>query len=333
MNTRHAYHTILLPTRPQPDTLIAIFLLKKFGREIFPGVERAEVHMSQIVPEGETEQTLKEKGIILIDLGAGKFDHHTPQEGTTASRLVAEYLDIQDNPALAKMLEYARRDDTFGKGTLSGDPLDRAFGLSGLIANLNRMHPHDSSRVADLIIPILEAHYEEELQRAEKLPREFQEKIQKNEAEAFEVRHRGKKIKCVLVASDNVSLTGYLRSQQGGRFDVVAQWLSSGHVNILTRPAKRIDLRSLVALVRTEEAAQAHEALDRELSGLARPGRMPEVPQWYYDRATNSLQNGGVVPKEVPPTKISKKNLRTLLELGLSEKIWSPVHRAFVERA
>lgn len=330
MNTRLIYHTVLLPTRPQPDTLIAIFLLKKFGREIFPGVERAEIRVSQIVPEGETEQTLEEKGNILIDLGAGRFDHHAQQGSTTASQLVAEYLGVQDNPALTKMLTYARRDDMFGKGTLSGDPLDRAFGLSGLIANLNRMHSHDPSRVADIILPILEAHYEEEFQRAEKLPEEFQEKIKTNEAEAFEVRHRGKKIKCVLIASDNISLTGYLRSQRGGKFDVVAQWLSSGHINILTRPAKRIDLRSLVALVRTEEAVQAGKTLDRKLSELARPGRMPEVPQWYYDRATNSLQNGGIVPKEVAPTKISKKNIRTLLELGLSEKIWSPVGKPVV---
>ena len=105
---------------------------------------------------------------------------------------------------------------------------------------------------------------------------------------------------------------------------MVAQWLPSGHLNILTRPTKRVDLRSLSALMRVEEAAQAGYSIEMGVRDLAKFGRLKEIPEWYYDPATNSLQNGGLNPKEVSPTKIQKNGLKKIIELGLSEKAWDP---------
>jgi hypothetical protein len=34
---------IVLPTRPQPDTIVAIFLLQKFGEAKYPGIGAASV--------------------------------------------------------------------------------------------------------------------------------------------------------------------------------------------------------------------------------------------------------------------------------------------------
>ena len=131
-----SYKTIVLPTRAQPDTIVAIFILRKFGGTLLPGIETAPMEVWQKMPDGETEESVAEKGALLIDLGGGRFDHHGKPEKTTASKLVSEYLGINELPALQKLLEYAERDDFFGKGTISSDALDRAFGLSGLIAVL-----------------------------------------------------------------------------------------------------------------------------------------------------------------------------------------------------
>lgn len=319
------YSKIILPTRPQPDTIVAIFILKKFGEDKFPGIKNALVEFWQMLPEGETEASLNAKGCFLIDIGGGKFDHHDMKGKTTASDLISQYLEVSDDPSLAKLIEYARRDDFFGKGTISPDPIDRAFGLSSLIAVLNKSFVKEPSKVIDMTLPLLVAHHNEEMKRTVELPQEFEKKLASGEAETFMVQQRDKKLRAVIVSSESGSLAGYLRSQNGGKFDIVAQWLPTNHVNILTRPTKRPDLRSLIAIIRLEEATIAGYDITLSPRDLARFGRIKEVPEWYYDPATNSIQNGGLNPKEVTPTKIPRDRFKKIIELGLSEKLWSPL--------
>ncbi|MSU55266.1 MAG: hypothetical protein EXS46_01870 [Candidatus Taylorbacteria bacterium] len=317
---------IILPTRAQPDTIVAIFVLKKFGKIRFPGIENSSVDVWQTVPDGETPDSLLSKGQLLIDLGGGQFDHHGKQTKTTATRLISEYLGVSESPSLQKLLEYTERDDFFGKGTISADPLDRAFGLSGLVAALNKNFSKRPAHVVEIVLPFIEAHFEEEVRRTEELPKEFEEKVLSGKAEIFFTKQRDKKLKVVIIDSENASMPGYLRSQVGGRFDVVAQWMPSGHVNILTRPTKHIDLRSLTAIIRTEELNLKGNTTNLDIRYLARTGRLPEILEWYYDQATNSIQNGGLNPKEIEKTKISRFSLRKLLEVGLSEALWNPMH-------
>lgn len=313
-----------MPTRPQPDTVVAIFILKKFGDTLFPGVKDARVEFWQVIPEGKTAESLLAQGYILIDLGGGMFDHHASAQKTTASELIARHLGVLERPTLGKLLEYARRDDFYGKGTISDDPIDRAFGLSALIANLNKSLIKNPERVIEIVMPMIIAHYNEEERRLISLPKKFEDLRSHGATREFDVKQRGKKLKIIMLESDNGSFAGYLRSQQGGRYDVVVQRLPSGHVNILTRPTKRVDLRSLAALLRVEEAMVRGIDLDMDVSKLSRTARLEEIPEWYYDRATNSIQNGGLNPKEIRPTGIAWSNLSRILELGLSEEVWSP---------
>jgi len=50
-------------------------------------------------------------------------------------------LGVSDDKALSKILIYGERDDKFGLGTISTDPIDKAFGLSGLTVALNKALP------------------------------------------------------------------------------------------------------------------------------------------------------------------------------------------------
>lgn len=319
------FHTIVIPVRPQTDTIIAIFLLKTFGTEVFPGVESVRCEVMANLPTGETEETLREKGIILLDVGGGAFDHHKKVEKTTSSDLVATHLGVSGDPAIAKLLEVARRCDFYGKGTISNDALDRAFGLAGLISSFNKVYPTEAARAVEVFLPIVRAHYEEEVRRTKEMPQEVEEKMRSGKAESFFVKQRDKKLKVVTIESDNPSLPGFLRSRLGGAFDVVAQFRSTGHVNVLTRPAKRIDLRSLAALVRLEESTLSASPLEgKDAHYLSSSGKIAEIPEWYLDPATNSLQNGGAIPKDTPPTRIERFVFRKLLEAGLSESVWRP---------
>ncbi|MDB5254442.1 MAG: hypothetical protein JWL80_508 [Parcubacteria group bacterium] len=316
--------SIALPTRPQTDTIIAIMILKRFGEKFFPGIKDADYMLLPRLPEGESEETLAKKGIILIDIGKGAFDHHTRSLQTTASGLIAEYLGVRSNPALHKLIQLAERCDFYGKGTISLDSLDRAFGISGLIGTLNKTYPKDQQKIIDLVLPIFEAVCIEEEKRTFEMPQEVQEKRQSGKAEEFFVYQRGVKLKCMIIESDNPSIAGFLRSNLGGNFDVVAIRLTTGHINILTGK-KRPDLRSLIVLIRLQEAEAKNISLDEDPIALAAHGTLPQFPEWYYDTATNSLLNGGPNPQDVPTSNIPRFEFRKVLELGLSEQLWSPI--------
>src|SRR3989344_3575261 len=150
------YKKIIIPTQPHPDTIVAIFLLKKFGEEKFPGIKEAQIEIKSVITQKETEENLAKQGIISTDL------------------------------------------------------LDRAFGLSALIANLNKSLIGNPNRVVDIILPILTAHYNEEERRTKLLPRELEKKIKSEEVLIFEIKSDEKKIKIIMIKSDNPSMAGYL---------------------------------------------------------------------------------------------------------------------------
>lgn len=310
------YQKIILPTLPQVDTIIAIFLLKKFGKEKYPGIENASIEIWTSLPPGKTIASLEEEGYFLIDIGGGKFDHHS--KGKTASQIVAEDLNLEGDPALSKLLAFAERSDKYGLGTISTDPIDKAFGLTGLISDLRKILPENPRKIVDLVLPLIHAHYLEEKRRYKDLPEEFEKKLKEGRAEVFIVKQGKKKLKVVAIETDNPSIVGWLRSTIGPKADVVLQRGSSGHANIITRPLKKIDLRFLVALLRKEEITRQEREVTIPPLELIKPGKVPEVPEWYYDKATNSILNGGLNPKGTTPTSIPFERIKELIREGLS---------------
>ncbi|HEY4508036.1 MAG TPA: hypothetical protein VJJ55_00060 [Candidatus Paceibacterota bacterium] len=318
---------ILMPTRPQVDTAIAVFLLKTYGEKEFPGIASAVCRVSPKLPEGKTGAQLEAEGALAMDIGGGAFDHHGRAEKVTACDLIARRLGISREPSIQKLLELARRDDFYGKGTVSTDPLDRAFGFPGLLTAMNKECPDDPDRIMRFFCELLSYHYHEEIRRTKELPEELAAKSERGGVTSLVVKQRDKKLKVAIIESDSVSMPGFLRSREGGGFDVVAQIRSTGHVNILTRQTKRVDLRSLAVLVRTEENTHSEHPSDFPPRLLALAGRLEDIPEWYYDTATNSLQNGGASPTGTAPTRITKDAWPKLVDAGLSERLWSPMRR------
>ncbi len=316
---------ILTPTRPQVDTVLAVYLLRTYGEKEFPGIGAAVCRVSPKLPDGKNGAQLEAEGVLCIDIGGGKFDHHGRAEKVTACDLIVRYLRVEREPSIQKMLELARRDDFYGKGTVSPDPLDRAFGFPGLLAAMNKEYPDDSERIMRLFSELLSYHHREEIRRTKELPEELAAKSGAGAVTTLSVKQRDKKLKVAVIESDSVSMPGYLRSREGGGFDVVVQIRATGHVNILTRQMKRVDLRSLAVLVRTEENTRSEHPSDFPPRLLALAGRLEDIPEWYYDTATNSLQNGGASPQAVAPTRITKASWPKLVEVGLSERLWSPM--------
>ena len=300
--------TIVLPTRPQPDTIVAIFLLKKFGQELFFDVTNATVTVDPNATQTD--------GYLLIDVAGGELDHHGTDK--CATELVAIKLGVQDNPELRNLIAYARRDDTKGQGTISKDHLDRTFGLSGLIAALNKKHTSDTNTIINTVLPLLEAHYANSYEHYVAIPNLIK-KLQASEAftsHTLQKPIRNMAVGCI--TSDNVGLPGYLRSNTGGNYRVVVQRRTSGHVNILTKQDPKIDLSRLMAVIRLQEMQLQNLDCDDEAS-LHQTGTHELTPNWYYDPATNSLLNGGVTPDAVVATTIPWDDMQRIVLHFLAE--------------
>jgi hypothetical protein len=305
--------TIVVPTRPQPDTLVAIFLLKTFGKERFPGIETALVEVNPSLPS-EPFETHLEKGILPIDIGGGPFDHHS--SGDCASELVARLLAVSDDPSIAKLLAYAKRDDAFGKGTVSVDPLDRAFGLSGLIASLNKQYPKNPQRIIDIVLPLLEAQYLASREHHVELPREVEEKKRKGHYTETNVRQGNKKFKVAFVVSDKPAMPTYLRAYQGARADVVVQRSEEGNrVCILTKQDRGVNLSLVAALIRLREAELRNITLPDDRAYIMQDGKINELPMWYVDPATKSILNVGNGPQD--DSAIPWEEMKKIVPQGL----------------
>jgi hypothetical protein len=309
-------YQILIPTRPQPDTVVAIFLIKTFGKERFPGVESATVAVAPTLPEGETFDSLLAKNIIALDLGGGAMDHHGKSECTT--ELVAKYLGVAKDPALNRLITYARRDDKEGKGIISKDPIDRALGLSGLIASLNKVHTSDPNFVVHAVLPLLDAHYISARQHHVELPAEVEAKKKLGQYEERTIKQGNKNFLMVAIVSDKPAMPTYLRSQQGPRADVVVQKSEgTNHVCILSRQDRGVDLAKVAALIRMREAEIAGITLADDAAYLEKTGRIDEIPHWYYDPATNSILNGGAHSRTVAESAIAWDELLQIVHVGL----------------
>jgi len=313
--TRHplpvTVHTVAMFPKIQADTAAAFFILKTFGEKAFPGVSQAKVVFWTALPEGKTAQQLETEGYLTIDLG-GMFDHHLANEKLgkrqeCVSGLIARYLNVENDVTLKKLLTWAKRDDLEGKGTVSPDPLDRAFGLSGIIMNANREYADDPRKTLDLITQIINLHVREEHRRQVELPQELAKLEQQGRVKTFAVRQGSADLQAVFVETDNVSLAGFLRAAK--KMDLIIQRRSTGHTNFITQQMRSIDLRPLVAVLRLAEAEKKGVKLDADEAVLMSAGRLAGIEEWYYDDAANSIQNGGVNPQGVTPTALNPQEI------------------------
>lgn len=324
--TPRPIHTIVIYPRPHADTICAIWLLRTFGEQHFPGVGAATIDYWNQVPAGKSADDWEAEGTLLIDLGGGKFDHHHDThdaKSDCASTLIAKYLGLDQDPALKKLLAYVKRDDLEGRGTVSKDTIDRAFGLSAIIMNFNRDYPEYPDFVIDTVSRIYHAHYHEEYKRKVLMPQEWQDLQRVGKATRFNVMTAQRPLHVVMIETDSKAMIGFLRAVKSVQADVVVQKTSSGHVNIVTRQvAPRLDLRATIAVIRREEVAAKQMSLGNvPQETWEKPARMSGVEEWYFDTAANTLQNGGADTSGITPTRLSLIKLHDVLQKTLPQSL------------
>ncbi|MFA5854510.1 MAG: hypothetical protein WC866_05530 [Patescibacteria group bacterium] len=148
-----AIKTLLMPAKVMPDAACAVYLLRTHGAKLYPGVAEAEVVFGGEMASGKIPDDLMKDGIYLVE-----------RRGECASATLAMRLGVADRPELRKLLAYAKRDFE-KKGTLSTDPLDRAFGITGVAMMMNRVYAEDPRAVLEFLVSVFEAHAFDESKR------------------------------------------------------------------------------------------------------------------------------------------------------------------------
>ena len=320
-------HTIAIYPKIQADTAASVFLIQKYGAGRYPGVASANVVFWNRIPDGKTAEEVEADGTLLLDLG-GRYDHHVNNkaEGKRSeclSTIIAKDLGIEQNPEIKKLLMWAKRDDLEGKGTVSADPLDRAFGLSGIIMNFNRLYRDRLGDALKIIVEILAAHVQEEYKRMVELPQEWERLNAPGDIQACEARQGPAALQCCCVRSANTAFPGFAKAAK--KMDLVIQRAPTGHTNIITQQLRSLDLRPVIAGLRQAERAAlglpplAHAS---QATGLA-----DDISYWYYDDAANTLQNGGIDPQGIPPTKLSLEEIVHIVKAQLPKGIIGSLKR------
>ncbi len=145
--------TLILPTRVMPDAACAVYLLRAYGAKIFPGATEAAIVFAHEVPAGKSAEELVKEGALFIE-----------RRGECASIAFAKMLSVAERPELKKLLSFAKRDFE-KKGTLSSDPIDRTFGLTGVAMMMNRVYSEDPRAVLEFLVSVFEAHVYDESRR------------------------------------------------------------------------------------------------------------------------------------------------------------------------
>jgi hypothetical protein len=303
---------MLTHERPHLDEIVAIWLLRKFGEQRFPGVATAGVSFTtvrKLVDAGAKPEELEARGTLLLGIGGGRFDEHPTQDegrknGECATTLVAKELGVADDPSLAKILRFVRAADVDGNAS--------PFDISYVVKLLHARHPEDPDRVIEWALVAIEAKYVEQRRFFTVVKPEFDAK-----AKVWEITAGERRLRMVTIDSDEDGIHKYARSEYGARAAVVIQRRSSGNVVVFGNKQAGVDLREVVKLVRLAELSAQGLPPETNEEKLVAEGQMPGAEEWFYHRQGQMLMNGSLTQADVPPTKLGLEQIGELVKIGL----------------
>jgi hypothetical protein len=130
-------------TRPDLDVVASVWMFKEYGDE---KMKKAALWFLK----GGDEELNQITGIVLIDRGRGKFDHHgrTNTTGETSASLVAKKLGIVDEKSIQQLLALVQRSDLQG--------ISEPFDASDLIKCLQRNNRISDEEIIEIGVRIIQ---------------------------------------------------------------------------------------------------------------------------------------------------------------------------------
>lgn len=293
---------IIFPNKPHLDPIAAYWLLRQYGADRYVGIDQAKfgVWTSGQAPDSTMLENWQQTGVVTFDIAGGTFDHHGNNDCLTV--MVAKQLNVIENPELQSLLRYVQEDDASG--------LHNNFGeLAGILKVLYQANETIES-VIILTLKILDALQTKEKAWHVEAKVEFDTK-----AKVFKIKQRGRKIKLVVIKSDNFHVANYAKQNEG--VAIVVQQNKLNQCFIFTNAFFRIHLEPLVAVIRWREAELNHKTVP--LLQLRQPGKIQAVQNWFYHESLNALMNGSEALANTIPTKITLQEIVELVVFGLSD--------------
>lgn len=316
---------IVTHEKPHLDEICAIWLLRRFGEKMFPGINEAKISFTSTggqLPEDVSAEDLEKGGILPIGTCGGRLDEHPSfdaksKENECASTLVAKHLGIDDNPALEGILQFVLQGDT-KKGT--GHPFD----LAKITNSLHRQHPERPGDVIRWTTVGIEAKYCDQLKFLSKTKKEFE---QKAEVENI-TGPGGRTLKMVTIVTDNEQMNGFARSKHGGEASIVIQKGFSGrmegNVQIFTNARHKLTLHDIVQMLRIAEQGKKGKTVTTDWKELAEEGRVAGAEEWWFFSKGGMILNGSLTAQDVMPTKIPLEEIQMMVRLGVNPNAFEP---------
>lgn len=313
------FHSIVVHGKPHLDEIAAIWLLRMFGEEKFPGISTATVVFwgnGGETPDGRTAEDYEREGTLLIGVGGGRFDEHPAvnskrKQDESATTLVAKAIGVDGEPALKKIFEYVTDEDLNGSS--------RPFDLAHLVKLLHKQYPDNPEKAMEWATAALEAKYREQMQFwAAK--EEYGRIAQVEEVPGPE----GKSLRVASIVSDNVQMSEFARSNHGGNAAIVILKRSSGNVQIFTNKRFKLDLCDVVRMIRLAEQRAKGLILTSDWRELMAEGKVAGAEEWFYHLTGQMLLNGSLTATDVPPSQIALEDIRRIVSVGINPNAFEP---------
>lgn len=313
------FHTIVTHENPHLhfDETLAIWLLRKFGEQVFPGISTAKIKSwgtGGTTPDGRSAREYEQEGILLIGIGNGRFDDHPDVNGERkkhecATTLVAEALGLRDEPVLKEIFEFAVSSDR----RAANHPFDIAS-----IAKDSYQQTSNPEEIMDWVMKGIQIKYEKQLRFFDAVKKEFEQN-----SKVEEIQGPGRMLKMVSIVSDNAQMNNFARSIHGVKADIVIQKRPSGNVQIFTNAKSGLVLYDIAQMINLAEQEAEGEVKITDWKILSSEGMIPGG-RWFFLQEGQMLLNGSLTAPGVPPTKISFEKIKEIIRIGVNPKRFEP---------
>ncbi|MFH1823039.1 MAG: hypothetical protein ABH830_05060 [Patescibacteria group bacterium] len=308
------YDTIITHEGVHGEECLGINLLKNYGRKKFPGVECAKIEFwkTNKLPKEKTEDDFLEEGKILVGLGGGRYDDKDKngnRKKDCTAMLVAKDLGIDNLPELQEILRYAQKVDAKPVGV----PLD----IFSLIKTFHLNHPDDSMIGFEWFNLAIQEFIKKQIHFHTVTKAEFE----KNHTKDRFPGPNGELITSTTVSSDDPLVSNFARTEWGGRFDLIIQIKSTGHVQIFTNQFLKIYLYDVARIIRLEEQKKRNITITTDWEKLGAVGEIPEIP-WFLHNEGKMLLNGTLTISDVSPTALSYEQVDVAMRIALNPNLF-----------
>lgn len=308
-------HTIITHTRPHIDEIFAIWLLRKFGEAMFPGISTAKIEYRSInigLLDDKTAKQWVEEGILLLGIGKGRFDEHpgigtTEKRGNCCATLIAKALDVYSDIVLKDLIDFVFNDDT------DAVPEERSpFDLGALVVVRNKNNKISPEEVLEMTFSDIDCFYLKSLECLS---------IDKESINAFEEMIKGpkdKRYKLVIIKDcNNEHIGNFSRSAGGYKADITVSRRTNGHVNISVKGKSGLNLQDVSKILNHLENRNGNGRVKIDNEELTKNGAIKDG-RWFYHKGLNMLLNGGPSAHDVEPTKLSLNGIKVAIRTAMN---------------